>query len=71
MLALGATPKKLALKPDVQKDALYSRTLDDAKRLASECAGKNVAIVGAGMLGGFGGQKNGNNIFMFLAQALN
>lgn len=48
---MGATPKKLALKPEVQKDVLYLRTLDDAKKLAAESAGKSVAIVGAGMLG--------------------
>jgi hypothetical protein len=51
VLAMGATPRKLALSTTIQSDVLYVRTLEDAKRLAAECAGKSVAIIGAGMLG--------------------
>jgi NADPH-dependent 2,4-dienoyl-CoA reductase/sulfur reductase-like enzyme len=55
VLAMGATPRKLAAikSVELQREVLYMRTLEDAKRMAMETAGKSVAIVGAGMLGFF------------------
>ena len=53
VLALGATNRRLQGVKEAERleGVLYLRTLEDARHLAKEVHGKNVAIIGSGFLG--------------------
>ena len=53
VLALGAVNRRLqgVKEADQLEGVIYLRTLEDGRRLVTECKGKNVAIIGSGFLG--------------------